>query len=403
MSKIQTITVANLKALSKITVDFKGCSAIITGKNNSGKSSLLKTTFDRIRNGKLDNVLKQGEKEGFAEFELTTGEKFQWTFSANKEKLVFISDKKFAGPVTKEISKFYLPPVFEVDEFLNSAPAKQKAILQKLTGIDFTDFDLQYKEAFENRTWANKKVVEEKAKLEYVDPKLSTKIQPIADLEKQLQNAEVHNLNAANVEKRINEKDVLHKDYTAQIKVIQDKMKVLETDMKNGREWLNNPKNSPKTDAYIAEVKEFIEAQKNENIEIENNNKAIIQQESYEKCVEQAAELDKEVKALNDQKLDIIKNSTMPEGFGFDDDGITYEGFAFNKESLSSSRIYIASLKLALLGIGEIRMMHFDASYLDKNSLAEIENWAKQNDLQLLIERPDFEAGEIKYELIQDV
>ena len=44
--------------------------------------------------------------------------------------------------------------------------------------------------------------------------------------------------------------------------------------------------------------------------------------------------------------------------------------------------------------------MHFDASYLDKNSLSDIQLWADQNDLQLLIERPDFEAGEIKYEVI---
>lgn len=90
----------------------------------------------------------------------------------------------------------------------------------------------------------------------------------------------------------------------------------------------------------------------------------------------------------------------MPEGFCFDDDGITYKGLPFNKESLSSSAIYIAALKLAALGLGEVKMLHFDASYLDKNSLAEIEDWAKENDLQLLIERPDFDGGEIEYQLI---
>lgn len=44
--------------------------------------------------------------------------------------------------------------------------------------------------------------------------------------------------------------------------------------------------------------------------------------------------------------------------------------------------------------------MHFDASFLDKNSLREIEFWALNNDLQLLIERPDYDAGEIKYEIL---
>ena len=92
----------------------------------------------------------------------------------------------------------------------------------------------------------------------------------------------------------------------------------------------------------------------------------------------------------------------MPDGFGFDDDGITYNGFAFNKEQLSSSGIYIAALKLAALGLGEVKTLHFDASFLDKNSLAEIETWANDNNLQLLIERPDFEGGEIEYQIISN-
>ena len=67
---------------------------------------------------------------------------------------------------------------------------------------------------------------------------------------------------------------------------------------------------------------------------------------------------------------------------------------------ISSSSKYIAALKLGAMVLGEIRAMHFDASFLDKNSLSEIQDWANENDLQLLIERPDFDGGEIKYEII---
>jgi hypothetical protein len=38
---------------------------------------------------------------------------------------------------------------------------------------------------------------------------------------------------------------------------------------------------------------------------------------------------------------------------------------------------------------------------LDKNSLLEIEKWAVENDLQLLIERPDFDGGEIEYQILE--
>ena len=95
----------------------------------------------------------------------------------------------------------------------------------------------------------------------------------------------------------------------------------------------------------------------------------------------------------------MIKSAPLPEGFGFTDDGITYNKLPFTREQLSSSGIYIAALKLASMNLGEVKTLHFDASFLDKNSLADIEKWANDNGLQLLIERPDFEGGEIEYEL----
>ena len=118
--------------------------------------------------------------------------------------------------------------------------------------------------------------------------------------------------------------------------------------------------------------------------------------------VVEAENADKEVKRLVAVKLDVIKNSTLPEGFGFSDDGITYNGFEFSKQQLSSSGIYIAALKLAALMLGEVKTLHFDASYLDRKSLSEIEQWSAENDLQLLIERPDFDGGEIEYQIIEN-
>lgn len=176
-SKIKRITVSNLKAVSSLTADFNGCTAIITGGNNKGKSSFLKSLPERLRGNKPDIVLKHNEKNGFAQWDLTTGEKFLWEFDGKKEKLTFISEKNIPKAVTKELSSYYFPGIFDVDEFLNAAPAKQKATLQKLTGIDFTEIDKLYKEAYEERTFANKRLAEEKLKLTAVpDYELPTEL-----------------------------------------------------------------------------------------------------------------------------------------------------------------------------------------------------------------------------------
>lgn len=409
MSKVKTITVSNLKALSALTATFDGCSAIITGRNNCGKSSFLRSLPDRLRGEKPETILKHGETSGSAEWELTTGERFQWTFDGKKEKLVFISEKNIPQSVTKDLAKVFFPPVFDVDEFLAAAPAKQKATLQKLTGIDFTEIDKLYKEAYEARTWANKKLAEEKAKFTLVDPDLPAEETPVDDLVTELAGIDAHNQRYEYVKKGCLEKVAANDDRTTEIirlqgliKELQAKNEQVADEINKGESWMAIADNQPKPATLKEQLTARIAETKEVNKQIAENNKAKEQGERLKKAESNAAEADQDVKRIEAEKLDVIKNASMPDGFGFDDEGITYNGFAFNRNTLSSSAIYIAALKLAAIGLGDVKMLHFDASFLDKVSLGEIEAWAESQGLQLLIERPDYEAGDIRYELIND-
>lgn len=410
-SKVKTIVVSNLKAVSAMSAEFNGCTAIIVGGNNKGKSSFLKSLPERLRGQKPDEVLKKGEKSGYAKWELTTGEKFVWEFDGKKEKLTFISEKNIPRAITKELSNFYFPPVFDVDTFLQAAPAKQKAILQKLTGIDFTEIDKLYQEAYETRTYANKRVQETKIALTGVpDYKMAKDPTPTDDLVQKLAGITSHNKDYENSQLQLQQKEKTVAENEKEIEELQNKIKLIEqkNSILNGEilelgVWLDDEANQPKTEKDTEALRTELQQVKDNNKAIEENNALILLQTAYDTAVKNANEADAEVKRIAEEKQDYIKNfSSMPSGFGFDDEGITYEGFSFNKEQLSSSRIYIAALKLAAVGLGEVRTLHFDASYLDKNSLAEIEKWANENDLQLLIERPDFEGGEIEYQIVQD-
>lgn len=405
MSKVKKITVSNLKAVSSLTADFNGCTAIITGRNNSGKSSFLKSLPERLRGVKPSMILKEGEKEGFAEWELTTGEKFTWNFDGKKEKLVFTTERNIKAPITKDLSSYYFPPVFDVDEFLNSTPKKQKETLQKLTGIDFSEIDLMYKAAYEERTWANKKLAEEKAKLIQVAPDAPKEIVPTIELEKELAGIDAFNQTINNKTDLVNQKTKSVSDNELEISQLKERIKSIEqrnsllnSELLELDVWLDE--NKPKDNA--AELQAKIDKIKEDNRLVEENKKAADQKAIYEKCVLEAERLDKEVKRIEQEKLDVIKNASMPDGFGFSDEGITYKGYAFTKDQLSSSGIYIAALKLAAIGLGEVKTLHFDASFLDKKSLTEIEKWANENDLQLLIERPAFEGGEIEYQILNE-
>ena len=108
------------------------------------------------------------------------------------------------------------------------------------------------------------------------------------------------------------------------------------------------------------------------------------------------------VKAVEDERNQLIETANFPKGIAITSDGITVDGFPMDRNQISTSKLYCTALRIASMNLGEVKTLHFDASFLDRNSLSEIEAWATENELQLLIERPDFDGGEIKYELLEN-
>jgi hypothetical protein len=106
--------------------------------------------------------------------------------------------------------------------------------------------------------------------------------------------------------------------------------------------------------------------------------------------------------AINAEKLEKVKAANLPDEFEMTDEGLLYNGLPLTTNQISSSGKYICALKLGALSLGKIRTQHFDCSTLDKNSLMEVQKWAEENDMQLLIERPSWEGGDITYEIIQE-
>lgn len=415
MSKVKRITVTNIKAIQSQVADFNGCTAIVSGGNNKGKSTLLRVLADRLRGIAPENIIRQGEKEGFYEMELTTGEKFRWNIDTKKEKLTFVSEKDIKSSLTKEIRSYYFPPVFDVDKFLTDEPGKQRKTLSKLSNVDLDEIDKKISAATEERTWARKKQDEEKIKwdaFDAIDPKLPkdniSYSSVVESIQTELNTVALHNEQIKGLVYKVDFKktslEVNKKEIEAlklKIKEYEDANMLLETDIDKGETYLKRPEKQIKTESDILVIKNRL-SESEEKLEVVNKNiQAIAQKEAWNKSVTNWELADKEVKRLIADKDEAIKTSGLPEGFGFNDEGITYNNLPFNKQSLSTSAVYIAALKLASVGLGEVKTLHFDASSLDRKSLNEVNVWAETQNLQLLIERPDFDGGEITYELIE--
>ena len=393
--KVKKITVNNLKAISALTADFNGCTAIITGGNNKGKSSFLRSLPERLQGKKPEIIVKQNETEGFAEWELTDGSKFIWKFDTKTKKgesLTFITKDGIKASVTKGIAQRYFSSGFDIDEFLASSPKKQQQLLQLLVGLDFTEIDGQYKYAYDERTRLNTIAKNEQFRLTPIDDNLPKTETDIAALHTKFLKANTHNQHCETMAKeKISYAEALKRKKDT-LKSIQDDISNLEAGAANTEKWL---KENSKIDVIALE--QAIEYAVSVNNKIQMNQAAKKQKTAAGEANRKAEAANTEVQRIEKLKAEKIRNAKIPDGFIFTESGILYNDLPLTKEQQSSSSLYIAALKLASMNLGEVKTLYFDASTLDKNSLAEIETWANENDLQLLIERPDFDGEDIQY------
>lgn len=442
MSKIQTIKISNFKSISDLEANFNGATAIVTGGNNKGKTSFLKGIVDRIRFTRPEVMVKKGEKEGRGELVLDSGEKFIWEFdTTGKDKLTYITDHGRKS-VTKDLGSQFFPPVFDIDKFLQSSPKEQVKQLQAIVGLDFTEIDERHRKAYDARTERNREAeiyhvkLEKMMKVDRVEPVDLTDLQAKKQVEKDRLNKVYLENKKANQELRTkweNDKELIDRDCkehnnreAAKNNVFNQCHTALLTlnsagysgDASAFIEKLRNDLNPdmvasdlyPKEPTYIEEMPDRTELDKIDsalltasetNAQAQKYKEYIDYKNETEAAKNAAKDADELVKSIESERQKMIESVSFPKGISIDSSGITVDGLPLDKNQISTSKLYCSALRIASMNLGEVKTLYFDASFLDKITLAEIQGWANGNDLQLLIERPDFDGGEIKYELIE--
>lgn len=447
MSKINTIKLVNFKAIDKFEADFNGCTAIITAANEKGKTSFLRGITDRIRFTRPPEMVRKGEESGRGELTLDTGERFVWEFDiAGKDKLVYFDKEQIKQTVTVELGKRFFPPLFDIDKFLNSAPKDQVKQLQKIVGLDFTDVDERYDKAYRERTTKNQEAEKFHVKLSKmlevpkVLPVDLTELQNKKEAERTRLNElyksnKEHNQtfrNSWNAEKdKINDEVSEHNNKQTENRLTFNKCKdayslLMENGFKDPDFDLANFIEEKKiaildlknSEDYYPEEPKYIEELPDDSLlqkldadilkasEINVEAKKYSDYREYKSMTEaakaEAEEWDELVKGIEDERKKMIESVEFPKGITIDPKGIMVDGFPLDKNQISTSKLYTSALRIAAMNLGEVKSLHFDASYLDNNNLKEIEAWAGEHGLQLLIERPDRDGGEIKYELVEN-
>lgn len=443
MSKIQKISITNFKAIKgKVEADFKGCTAIITAGNDKGKTSFIQGIPNRIRFIRPEIIVNDTEETGKGEMELTTGEKFIWEYDVKgKDKLTYITDKGIKQGVTKDFGEKFFPPVFDIDKFLQSPPKSQVKQLQQILNVDFIDVDARYEKAYSERTSKNADSEKFHVKLSQMLKVSHVGFVDLTELQKQKEQVR-EKLNKKYQENK-NENAGLRFGWNERCSEIRKKNEALElARVKNHNRilkatelnqelisigynynpnyvegWIENfPKaekiiiQEPKEPEYINEMPDDSELQKIDaeiltasqtNVEAQKYLDYINYKKQTEEAKVFADEIDALVKSIEQERLKMIEAANFPLGISMNSFGITIDGLPLDKSQISLSKLYITALRIAAMNIGEVRTLYFEASPLDRANLEQIEKWAAENDLQLLIERPAFDGGEIQYEIVE--
>lgn len=445
MSKIAKIEIRNLKKIPFAELDLQGKSVIVTGSNDRGKSTLIRTLIDRIRGERPEMIVMQDQNNGKSFMILTTGERFEWEYDVKgKDKLTLYTAKNHRINVTKEIAAEYFPPAFDIDVFMRAEPKKQGIMLQKLVGLDFTKVDAEYKSAYEARTMANAEANRETIRLQGMDRNIEFVKMVQVDIllaEKEAIREKLNNLylenkkandamrslweesNRLELQKisEFNQEQTFKADRIKKATTCLDILRELGYQGLQVTEFIEEIQRSieEKKDYAPFPIPDYITPEVPDDSEIKAidqkiadaaaiNKKAqdwntLQEQEEKVKVANQSAqEADERVKAAELAKKELINTAKLPEGITFATDGsITVDGFPLNDAQISSSKKYITALRLGSLNLGDVESMYFDASYLDRANYEAVQKWADENNLQLLVEKASWEDQELRYEIVE--
>lgn len=391
--KIEHLRIVNFQSIDRLDLELAGNSVLLLGKNGVGKSSVISAVFSALTGKTPEKMLKAGSFSGAIEIRMTDFV-VKGDFNAKKNTWSSFSVETLEGAAYRSPREFLKQQLgtidFDVNQFLRDTPKKQIEFVKQLTGIDFTELEEAYKQAYDERTFVNRRVKEVEAQQQTFDMQLATtaKTVDLADLNRQL--IEANTLNS-----RISEGKRIQLQNNDKIISLQNELDALRRQQSSINKWLEE-NHLVDTDPLIKKIATINET----NAAIDRAANALAKKKEMDQLHVQQDQLNIRLEEIQEKKLSAIASCKMPvPGMTFDDDSLYIDGIPFAQ--VNTARRIIAGLQMQLPLMNEVRICSFDASLLDDDNLAQVQAWAKANDLQLFIERVERNQEGLKIEILE--
>lgn len=447
--KLISLKVQSFKNLNA-DVQFDGKSAIISGKNGAGKSSAIDAVLTALgRLGTIKEPIQKGKKNAETTVEIVLDKDYTYknyilkkgnvlkctrTWDEKSTKLnVYLEGMKLSSPKELLETIVGIAAIPDPTEMINMTPAEQKAFLESIMAIDTSGFDHRKQEAL-----AKVKRVESTISFTLTnlgaysdvpdEPLTERSMDEVAELQRthaeEVQRRAKIDTDIANGERSKKEisadiewdADTVSTNET-KIQQLQDEIKRLTEEKHQKVESIkDNIDRRFKIDQALTELKSKRDAfQPIDNTELMKRiNEITGHNELYKRQLtkndlkynlkEQREVLEQykaDVAAIDQERIDILKQKNLPAGLEFTDDGVLYEGLPVTEDQLSEAKRLLLWVNILIAMHPNLRLIYLKhGSALDDESLSAVLQAAEKDDYQVLIEKVSNEET-IQFTLIE--
>jgi DNA repair exonuclease SbcCD ATPase subunit len=400
--KMIGLQIENLRKIRAAQLDFDGHNLIqIRGRNEAGKSTVIQA-IEMLLGGKKavpGEVVTHGETRASVVGQIDHYTVKRTIKGDNTYLTVESSESgKVASPqdfLSRIAGQFIDPQAFASMD----GPGKRAAVIEYL-GIDFTAIDAEIGKAEVDRTVASRRL-KAFGELKPLPKPAQTNLTPIETLMKALNEAEETNAAIAERNKDRTEtanklgrvKDAITQYTQARIALVQQladldaKIKDAEGQRERGTKILEG-KGEIEPSVSTEEIRAQITAVNTAGEVVRAYNDYLKKREERDTVKKEHDDLTANIEAMRKKKADMVTNAAIIPGLTITETGLFYNGNT--DENWSDSESLMISLMVAAKLSGELKMVYIKrGESLDPDSLAEVAKFAKENDMQVIIEIVD--------------
>lgn len=390
-------------------MDVKGNNLILIGDNGVGKSSFMQ--FIEIALGKSTNIPPNLKGEGEV---ITMRDGKEYLFK------VKIKDGKSVVEITgpdgmKDNRKSALASLigaidFDIDEFvrLSDSKAGQKKQVEIYKGLlptevieDLNKHQYKIKIDEQERTETGREITKLKGSLT-TNPLYARRHEiqkvDIAEVQLEFEAANKTNANHDRVTEGLSVRRTTLNNLEYDLKQIMDKIETTKKEISDAETWLGKNEKID-TSALIEKINSASE----QNTDYNEAQRLIKQDQELKELEASYGDFTALIESSRQAIQNAIRDMETPvEGLTFDDETLIYNGIPVSISTLSTSEIIQLGCKLKMAQNPEFGVLFIEhGESLGEARLKEIQDMAKENNWQIIMEQVERGTGELKIEIMQ--